>query len=140
MKGDGLATQPVLVSQGSSNAIPAAHTNNLAADDPVKTKARPLAAVSSGQGGAGKLSTASPATSQAALVPPTNPDTVVAQITTNTTDVADDDSGMSYFDRRIAHFLRHVIIGTYLLILLLLLLFLSYRIWRWSHDTERKHR
>jgi prepilin-type processing-associated H-X9-DG protein len=53
---------------------------------------------------------------------------------------SDDDSTMAPFDRRIADFLRHLIFGTYLLILLLILLFIAYRIWQWTQDTGRKRR
>ena len=41
---------------------------------------------------------------------------------------------MSPFDQELAGFLRTLIIGSYLLILLLLLLFVAYRIWRWYQD------
>jgi prepilin-type processing-associated H-X9-DG protein len=48
------------------------------------------------------------------------------------------DAMMSPFDREVAGFLRDLILGTYLLILLLLLLFVAYRIWRWTQNPERK--
>ena len=51
-----------------------------------------------------------------------------------------DDSMMSPFDRQLAHFLRLIIFGTYSLILLLLLLFAAYRIWRYFSDPERQRR
>ena len=49
-----------------------------------------------------------------------------------------DDSMMSPFDRKVAHYLRMLIFGTYLLILLLLLAYVSYRVWRWAGERERK--
>jgi HAMP domain-containing protein len=45
---------------------------------------------------------------------------------------------MSPFDRKVAHYLRMLIFGTYLLILLLLLAYVSYRVWRWAGERERK--
>ena len=50
------------------------------------------------------------------------------------------DTMMSPFDRAVAAYLRDIIVGTYLLILLLLLLFVAYRIWRWTQNPERKRR
>lgn len=47
---------------------------------------------------------------------------------------------MSPFDRELASFLREIIFGTYFLILLLLLLFTAYRVWRWSQSPARKRR
>lgn len=52
----------------------------------------------------------------------------------------DDDSMMSFFDRHVAKFLRQIIFGTYLLVLLLILLFIGYRIWRGRSDRERNRR
>ena len=50
----------------------------------------------------------------------------------------DDDAMMAPFDRQIAKFLRDVIIGAYLLILFLVLLFAGYRIWRHYNDPEHQ--
>lgn len=52
----------------------------------------------------------------------------------------DDDSMMSPFNRQLANFLRDVIVGTYLLVLLLFLLLAAYRIWRWMRDPDRQRR
>ncbi len=47
---------------------------------------------------------------------------------------------MSPFNRELAGVLRDIIAGTYFLILLLILLFAAYRIWRWTQHPERKRR
>lgn len=51
-----------------------------------------------------------------------------------------DTTTMSPFDRELAEGLRDVMVGTYLLILFLMLLFAGYRIWCWSQNPRRKRR
>ena len=51
-----------------------------------------------------------------------------------------DDSTMSPFNRELADWLRELIVGTYLLILLLMLLFVGYRLWLRSQSPEAKRR
>ncbi|MGA2243412.1 MAG: prepilin-type N-terminal cleavage/methylation domain-containing protein [Verrucomicrobiota bacterium] len=51
---------------------------------------------------------------------------------------ADIDPFMSPSDRRMAHVLRTVLGGGYLLLLLLLLLYAAYRYWRWRESRARK--
>ncbi|HUC85946.1 MAG TPA: hypothetical protein VL970_12190 [Candidatus Acidoferrales bacterium] len=43
-------------------------------------------------------------------------------------------------NRQVAHILRNVLAGSYLLILLILLLYAAYRYWRCREDRERKLR
>ncbi len=52
----------------------------------------------------------------------------------------EDDSMMSPFNRELADFLRDLIVGSYLVVLLLILLFAAYRIWCWSQSPQRKRR
>ncbi len=52
----------------------------------------------------------------------------------------DDDLLMSPFNRELAKFLRDLIVGTYLLILLLFLILAAYRVWRWAQNPERPRR
>ena len=145
VKAEETAAQPVLASPATTNNTGNARTNSAAPDksNPTNQPACREPAVFLGQSNARNSSTANPMTPGVADESKTNPGVtngVAIQISTNTAAPPDEDSGMSSFDRRIAHFLRHVIFGTYLLILLMFLLFMAYRIWRWTQDPERKHR
>jgi type II secretory pathway pseudopilin PulG len=52
----------------------------------------------------------------------------------------DDNSTMSPTNRKVARVLRDFLGGTYFLILLLVLLYSAYRVWRWQQDPVRKRR
>jgi prepilin-type N-terminal cleavage/methylation domain-containing protein/prepilin-type processing-associated H-X9-DG protein len=54
--------------------------------------------------------------------------------------VGDDDDSMSPANRRIAIVLRDSLVGCYLLILLLILAYATYRTWRWRQQVERNRR
>lgn len=51
---------------------------------------------------------------------------------------ADDDSVMSPENRKAAHIMRSVLTGSYLLILILLLMYAAYRYWRWKQTAAYK--
>jgi prepilin-type processing-associated H-X9-DG protein len=48
------------------------------------------------------------------------------------------EAAMSPFDRELAQFLRDIIVGTYLLVLLLMVIYAGFRIWRWHQGAERR--
>ena len=52
--------------------------------------------------------------------------------------VAGSDSLLSPADRKVASVLKTVLLGTYFLVLLLLLLYAAYRIRRWQKEVERR--
>ena len=52
----------------------------------------------------------------------------------------DTDTPMSPTNRKVAGVLRTVLAGSYLLVLLLILIYAAYRIWAWRHNAEHKRR
>jgi hypothetical protein len=52
----------------------------------------------------------------------------------------DTDTPMSPTNRKVAGVLRTVLAGSYLLVLLLILLYTAYRIWAWRYNAEHKRR
>jgi prepilin-type N-terminal cleavage/methylation domain-containing protein/prepilin-type processing-associated H-X9-DG protein len=75
--------------------------------------------------------------------PLTNSNPPETSVTINATAKAvstadDEDSTMSPFDLKVVKVLRRIIGWTYLLLLLMLLMFLAFQIWRWSHKPPRK--
>ena len=50
----------------------------------------------------------------------------------------DPDQFMSPFNRQLARFLQRLIIGSYLLLWLLLLLFIAYKLWQRAQEAKRR--
>ncbi len=135
---EGTLAQPVSTSLSTTNTAGHALTNSAAPEksNPNNPPTTREPAVFQGRNPAGNSATANPVTTGVAGETKTNPSDVALgaaiQISTNAPAASDEDARMSYFDRQIASFLRHIIFGTYLLVLLLFLIFLAYRMWLWA--------
>ena len=141
VKAEGASAQPALTGQENSNQVGAASNrgggpeNSTSSNPPVQPKPPAL----NGQSGAGNnFAAASPVTSQSVNSPPTNRTTVVVQISTNLTAATDDDSGMSFFDRRLAKVFRTVFGVGYSLLLLVFLSWLGFKLRREWRERQRK--
>ena len=140
VKAEGASTQPVLAGQEVSNHVSAASNGDSRPGDSANTNqpAQAKPAIFIGRSDARNFSPASPATAQAANAPPTNSTTVVVQISTNTTAAIDEDTGMSFFDRRLAKVFRNVFGVGYSLLLLVFLSWLGFKLRREWRRRQRK--
>ncbi len=141
VKAEGASAQPVSASPALSNQVSPAGSNGTQPDNSAKTNqpARPQPVVFGGQNIAKNSFSASSATTSAVSLPPTNDATQVVPISTNLTAAADDESGMSFFDRRMAKIFRNVFGIGYSLLLLVFLTWLGFTIWRrWRRSQRQK--
>jgi len=142
VKTEGAAAQPANASQSFTN--PPSTNGNLATatenSSPSNPPAGPGAAGFDTQSQARNASaTARPIKNAATTVAATfNNGVTPAQSITNTVAATDEDAGMSFFDRRILKVLRNVFVAGYSLLLLVLLLWLSFKLWReWKRRQQK---
>ena len=132
--------QAVSASPVLSNKLSVANTSNAASghSTSINQPATLVPVAFSGQSVARNFSTASPVTTQAADAPQTNHG-VTAQLSTNTTAATDEDSGMSFFDRRMVKIFQHVFGFGYSLLLLIVLSWLGFKLRReWRRRQQRR--
>jgi prepilin-type N-terminal cleavage/methylation domain-containing protein/prepilin-type processing-associated H-X9-DG protein len=134
--------QAVSASQVFSNNASVANISNPAPGNSTGTNqpGSPAAVAFNGQSGAKKSFAASPMTIQATDAAQTNNVTPV-QTATNAVAATDDDSDMSYFDRRLVKFCQYLFGLGYLLLLLIFLVWLYFKVRReWRRWQARRQK